>query len=51
MRIAGDEVERWCAKGIGRMSAGDLWIARGGGDGCDLTRLGFWRERLVELGF
>lgn len=32
------------------MNAGDVWVHRGGGEGCDVRRLGFWMERLVELG-
>jgi hypothetical protein len=51
MRIAGDEVERWCAKGVVKMGAKDLCTARGGGDVCDSARFEFWKQRLVELGY
>jgi hypothetical protein len=51
LRIAGEQVEEMCAEGKVRARAGDLWLAKGGSDVCDTARLGFWRERLVELGF
>jgi hypothetical protein len=51
LRIAGEEVEQMCREGGGRVPPGDLWERRGGNDVCDLARLGFWRERLGELGF
>jgi hypothetical protein len=50
LRIAGGEVEEWCKGETGRMKAGDIWVARGGGEVCDLARLAFWRQRLRELG-
>lgn len=50
MRIAGNEVEKMCVDGRESMNAGDVWVHRGGGEGCDVRRLGFWMERLVELG-
>jgi hypothetical protein len=51
LRIAGEQVEEMCAEGKVRARAGDLWLAKGGSDVCDTARLGFWRERLVELDF
>ncbi|KAH7138740.1 hypothetical protein B0J11DRAFT_515198 [Dendryphion nanum] len=49
LRVARDEVEGMCMKGDQCIDAGDLWLERGGSNVCDMVRLQFWHERLVEL--
>lgn len=49
LRLAVDEIEELCAERNERMVAGDLWVAKGGSDVCDLARLQFWKERLPQV--
>jgi hypothetical protein len=48
--LAAEEVERMCGAGTEKIGAGDLWVEKGGGEVVDGERLGFWRERMGEVG-
>lgn len=49
--IASEEIEELCKNATVKMQAGDLWTEQGGSDVADLSRLEFWQQRLVELGY